>query len=115
MRVVPLARYVHSVKSLAHGPSPQGPMQQGALAQMPAPIPALCHVTIVGPRRRADLALPADIPLPHVLPGLLRAMDEVGGDAAASSGWMLQRLGGPRSTSVRASARWAYSTARCSI
>ncbi|MFE3447464.1 type VII secretion integral membrane protein EccD [Nonomuraea sp. NPDC059194] len=83
------------MKSLAHGPSPQGPMQQGALAQIPAPIPALCHVTIVGPRKRADLALPADIPLPHVLPGLLRAMDEVGGEATSASGWMLQRLGGP--------------------
>ncbi len=69
-------------------------MQQGALAQIPAPMPALCHVTIVGPRKRADLALPADIPLPHVLPGLLRAMDEVGGESASASGWMLQRLGG---------------------
>ncbi|WP_431893971.1 type VII secretion integral membrane protein EccD [Nonomuraea sp. bgisy101] len=57
-------------------------------------MPALCHVTIVGPRKRADLALPADIPLPHVLPGLLRAMDEVGGESASASGWMLQRLGG---------------------
>ncbi|MGW4474110.1 type VII secretion integral membrane protein EccD [Nonomuraea sp. NPDC004354] len=82
------------MKSLAHGPSPQGPMQQGALAQIPAPMPALCHVTIVGPRKRADLALPADIPLPHVLPGLLRAMDEVGGEATSAAGWMLQRLGG---------------------
>ncbi|GAA3471600.1 type VII secretion integral membrane protein EccD [Nonomuraea roseola] len=69
-------------------------MQQGALAQVPAPIPALCHVTVVGPRKRADLALPADIPLPHVLPSLLRAMDEVGGEAASGPGWVLQRLGG---------------------
>ncbi|NRQ39082.1 type VII secretion integral membrane protein EccD [Nonomuraea sp. NN258] len=61
---------------------------------MPTPLPTLCHVTIVGPRRKADLALPADIPLPHVLPGLLRALDEVGGDAAAAPGWTLQRLGG---------------------
>ncbi|MBF8185447.1 type VII secretion integral membrane protein EccD [Nonomuraea sp. K274] len=61
---------------------------------MPAPLPPLCHVTVVGPRRRADLALPADIPLPHVLPGLLRAMGELGGDAIAAPGWTLQRLGG---------------------
>jgi type VII secretion integral membrane protein EccD len=58
------------------------------------PLPAQCHVTIVGPRRKADLALPADIPLPNVLPGLLRALGEVGGDSAAAPGWTLQRLGG---------------------
>ncbi|TDD30706.1 type VII secretion integral membrane protein EccD [Nonomuraea terrae] len=61
---------------------------------MPVPLPAQCHVTIVGPRRKADLALPADIPLPNVLPSLLRALGEVGGDAAAAPGWTLQRLGG---------------------
>ncbi|MFB4282580.1 type VII secretion integral membrane protein EccD [Nonomuraea sp. MTCD27] len=58
------------------------------------PLPTQCHVTIVGPRRRADLALPADVPLPNVLPGLLRALGEVGGEAAAAPGWALQRLGG---------------------
>ncbi|HEX4814458.1 MAG TPA: type VII secretion integral membrane protein EccD [Nonomuraea sp.] len=58
------------------------------------PLPAQCHVTIVGPRRKADLALPADIPLPNVLPGLLRALGEVGGESAAAPGWTLQRLGG---------------------
>ncbi|MEU6790614.1 type VII secretion integral membrane protein EccD [Nonomuraea wenchangensis] len=73
---------------------PQGPFQQGALAQVPVPLPAQCHITIVGPRRKADLALPADIPLPNVLPGLLRALGEVGGEAAAAPGWTLQRLGG---------------------
>lgn len=77
------------------GPShPLGPVQQGALSQVPMPMPTLCRVTIVGPKRKADLSLPADIPLPHVLPGLLRALGEVGGDAAAAPGWTLQRLGG---------------------
>ncbi|GAA3719170.1 type VII secretion integral membrane protein EccD [Nonomuraea antimicrobica] len=50
---------------------------------------------MVGPHRKADLALPADIPLPHVLPGLLRAMGELGDENAAAPGWTLQRLGGP--------------------
>ncbi|RSN14682.1 type VII secretion integral membrane protein EccD [Nonomuraea sp. WAC 01424] len=77
--------------SLAEIPPPQ----QGALHQVPAPLPPLCHVTVVGPRRKADLALPADIPLPHVLPGLLRAMGELGDDTASAPGWTLQRLGGP--------------------
>ncbi|GGO82993.1 type VII secretion integral membrane protein EccD [Nonomuraea cavernae] len=72
-----------------------GPIPQGALPQVAAPLPPLCHVTIVAPRKRADLALPVDIPLPHVLPGLLRAMGEVGGESAAAPGWVLQRLGGP--------------------
>lgn len=87
-----------SVTSLAHqhfspAPQPQAqrqPQQQSQQVQLPP----LCHVTIVAPRRRADLALPADIPLPHVLPGLLRAVGEAGGDAASSPGWVLQRLGG---------------------
>ncbi|GAA4518922.1 MULTISPECIES: type VII secretion integral membrane protein EccD [Nonomuraea] len=73
---------------------PRGPIQQGALSQVPVPLPAQCHVTIVGPRRKADLALPADIPLPNVLPSLLRALGEVNGDSAAAPGWTLQRLGG---------------------
>ncbi|MFI9596311.1 type VII secretion integral membrane protein EccD [Nonomuraea sp. NPDC052265] len=74
--------------------APSGPVQQGALAQLPLPLPTLCNVTIVGPSRKADLTLPADIPLPHVLPGLLRMLGEVGGDATSSPGWTLQRLGG---------------------
>ncbi|MEU1387766.1 MULTISPECIES: type VII secretion integral membrane protein EccD [unclassified Nonomuraea] len=75
-------------------PAPPGPVQQGALAQQPLPLPMLCNLTIVGPSRKADLTLPADIPLPHVLPGLLRLLGEVGGDATSSPGWILQRLGG---------------------
>ncbi|MDA0637159.1 type VII secretion integral membrane protein EccD [Nonomuraea sp. MCN248] len=61
---------------------------------MPVPLPAQCHLTIVGPRRKADLSLPADIPLPNVMPSLLRALGEVNGEAAAAPGWTLQRLGG---------------------
>ncbi|WP_113700931.1 type VII secretion integral membrane protein EccD [Nonomuraea lactucae] len=79
---------------MPHGPVPHGPAPQGALPQSAAPLPPLCHVTIVAPRRRADLALPVDIPLPHVMPGLLRAVGEVGGESAAGPGWVLQRLGG---------------------
>ncbi|MFI9550145.1 type VII secretion integral membrane protein EccD [Nonomuraea endophytica] len=75
-------------------PAHSGPIQQGALAQLPMPLPVLCNVTIVGPGRKADLTLPADIPLPHVLPELLRLLGEVGGDAASAPGWTLQRLGG---------------------
>jgi type VII secretion integral membrane protein EccD len=82
------------VRSLAQPPA-HGPVPQGALAQAALPLPSLCHVTIVAPRRKVDLTVPADIPLPHVLPSLLRAVGEVGGDFAAGPGWVLQRIGGP--------------------
>jgi type VII secretion integral membrane protein EccD len=47
----------------------------------------------VAPRRRIDLSLPADVPLAHMLPTLLRAAGENLADAGlAHSGWALQRL-----------------------
>jgi type VII secretion integral membrane protein EccD len=53
-----------------------------------------CRVTIVGPRRRVDLALPARIPFAELFPAMASyaGLDE---DAArqAPSGWVLQRLG----------------------
>jgi type VII secretion integral membrane protein EccD len=53
----------------------------------------LSRVTIVAPRRRIDLSLPADVPLAHMLPTLLRAAGEGMADAGlAHSGWVLQRL-----------------------
>ncbi|WP_245641940.1 type VII secretion integral membrane protein EccD [Nonomuraea candida] len=75
------------------GAPPPGMPHPQAQPAPRTPLAPLCHVTIVAPRRRVDLALPADIPLPHVLPGLLRAVGEGGGDAG-SPGWVLQRLGG---------------------
>ncbi|GGL56142.1 type VII secretion integral membrane protein EccD [Planomonospora parontospora] len=75
-------------------PPVQGPGPQGVAVRSAAPLPPLCHVTIVAPRVKADLALPADIPLPHILPGLLQAVGETGGGAAAVPVWVLQRIGG---------------------
>ncbi|MBE1533333.1 type VII secretion integral membrane protein EccD [Actinomadura algeriensis] len=50
-------------------------------------------MTIVAPRRRIDVSLPADVPLAHMLPTLLRAAGEDMADAGlAHSGWVLQRL-----------------------
>ncbi|HEY9522498.1 MAG TPA: EsaB/YukD family protein, partial [Thermopolyspora sp.] len=75
---------------------PPGILPQHALASpRSAAVPSsLCRVTVVAPRRKADLALPADIPLPHVLPSLLRALGEVSKDPVAAYGWVLQRPGG---------------------
>ncbi|MEQ4715245.1 type VII secretion integral membrane protein EccD [Nonomuraea sp. B19D2] len=75
------------------GPQP-GPVAQASPHGGQA-LPPLCRVTIVAPRKRVDLALPADVPLPHVLPGVLRAVGEEAGDHASAPGWILQRLGQP--------------------
>ncbi len=53
-----------------------------------------CRVTVVGPRRRVDLALPARIPFAELFPAVAdyAGLDQ---DTArqAASGWVLQRLG----------------------
>src|SRR5690242_7446667 len=53
-----------------------------------------CRVTVVGPRRRVALALPARIPFAELFPAVA---DYAGLDAdavrAAPAGWVLQRLG----------------------
>jgi len=55
----------------------------------------LSRVTIVAPRSRVDLALPADVPMAEMLPVLLRySGDELGDDPAARQGWTLSRLDG---------------------
>ncbi|MDH2425079.1 type VII secretion integral membrane protein EccD [Sphaerisporangium sp. TRM90804] len=67
-----------------------------AVLRTPGSAVALSRVTIVTPRKRIDLAVPSDLPLAHVLPNLLTAAGESGDDAAhATTGWVLQRVGGP--------------------
>lgn len=52
----------------------------------------LCRITVSGPERRADLAIPATVTLGELLPLVVR---HVAADAAADGAWVLQRLGGP--------------------
>ncbi len=52
----------------------------------------LSRITVAGPERRADLAIPATATLGELLPIVVR---NVAGDDAADSSWVLQRLGGP--------------------
>jgi type VII secretion integral membrane protein EccD len=55
----------------------------------------LSRVTIVAPRSRVDLALPADVPMAEMLPVLLRySGSDLGDDPAARQGWTLSRLDG---------------------
>lgn len=53
----------------------------------------MCRVTVVGPRRRADIALPAHVPFADMLPTVAHAagLDQVA--QVHRGGWVLQRLG----------------------
>src|SRR5262249_20760640 len=56
----------------------------------------LCRVTVIGPDRKVDLAVPASTPVATLLPVLLRHTTTMGpgADADAPKGtWVLQRLG----------------------
>lgn len=54
----------------------------------------LCRVTIVGPSRRVDLALPVVVTLAEVLPHVVRHAGEAAQSPDdAHAGWVLQRLG----------------------
>ncbi|KUN29794.1 type VII secretion integral membrane protein EccD [Streptomyces antibioticus] len=62
----------------------------------------LCHLTVRGPARTIDLAVPADVPVADLLPTLLRYAGEGSGEAPGGDveergldhgGWVLQRLG----------------------
>ncbi|TDC55018.1 type VII secretion integral membrane protein EccD [Micromonospora sp. KC207] len=55
----------------------------------------LSRITIVAPRTRMDLALPADVPLADLLPTLLRyAGEDLADEGVRHGGWSLARLGG---------------------
>ncbi|MFF7758958.1 type VII secretion integral membrane protein EccD [Streptomyces griseorubiginosus] len=56
----------------------------------------LCHLTVRGPARTIDLAVPADVPVADLLPTLLRYAGEgteVEESGLDHGGWVLQRLG----------------------
>lgn len=56
----------------------------------------LCRVTIVGPSRRLDVSLPADVPFAELFPTILRfAGDDLANAGLAHGGWVLQRLDEP--------------------
>jgi type VII secretion integral membrane protein EccD len=56
----------------------------------------LCRVTVISPRKRVDLALPAHVPFAELFPGIaLYAGLDRAAVAEAPEGWALQRLGQP--------------------
>ena len=54
----------------------------------------MCRITVVGPQKRVDLALPGYIPFAELFPVVARfaGLDRAAAGEAAS-GWVLQRLG----------------------
>jgi type VII secretion integral membrane protein EccD len=57
----------------------------------------LTRITVSSPRRRVDLALPAEVPLAELLPDLLqRAGDGLADQGQQHGGWVLHRFGGTR-------------------
>lgn len=57
----------------------------------------LAHVTVTAPLRRIDLALPEQVPVAELLPGLLRhAGESLADDGQRHGGWALRRADGER-------------------
>ena len=74
--------------------------ENGQAAGEPAPQPGvvddLCRLTICGPSRTVELAVPVHVPLIDLLPALLGHLGENLADAGLDhEGWVLQRLGDP--------------------
>jgi type VII secretion integral membrane protein EccD len=66
----------------------------------------LSRITLVAPRARVDLALPADVPLADLLPTLLGyASDSRSGEPVVPEAWALSRLGGVALDSSRTPAQ----------
>jgi type VII secretion integral membrane protein EccD len=63
---------------------------------MSAPSAQLCRLIVVGPNRRVELAVPANIPIADLLPTLLGHLGPHLADTGLDhEGWILQRLGDP--------------------
>lgn len=54
----------------------------------------MSRVTIAAPRSRVDIAIPADVPLAHLLPTLLHYAGAGSDEAGRRDGWALARVGG---------------------
>jgi type VII secretion integral membrane protein EccD len=65
----------------------------------------LSRVTIVAPRSRVDVALPADVPLIDLLPALLEAAGGAADEPGRRDGWSLSRMGGTELDSSRTPAQ----------
>jgi type VII secretion integral membrane protein EccD len=69
---------------------------QAMIDRNSVPATDICRITVIGPRRRVDLALPAQVPFADLFPVVARyaGLDRAA-VAQAPGGWVLQRLGQP--------------------
>lgn len=60
----------------------------------PAAVGDICKITVVGPRRRVDIALPSHVPFADLFPAIARfSWPDPGEVDQVPGGWVLQRLG----------------------
>jgi type VII secretion integral membrane protein EccD len=69
---------------------------QAEAERQPAMIDDLCRLTVCGPSRAVELAVPVHVPLIDLLPALVSHLGDGLADAGLDhGGWVLQRLGDP--------------------
>lgn len=65
-----------------------------SVTMSPAAATDICRVTVIGPRRRADMALPTNVPFADLFTGIARFVGLDQDDLVKEpGGWALQRLG----------------------
>src|SRR6202050_4261646 len=82
---------------VARGLAADAAERAGGAARPPAMRDDLCRLTVCGPGRSAELAVPVHVPLIDFLPALIGHLGDSLADAGLEhGGWVLQRLGDPR-------------------
>src|SRR5260370_15342558 len=67
--------------------------QMDTLPAEPGPVDALCRLTVCGPARRVELAVPVYVPLIDLLPAMLGHSDEnLAGAGLDHEGWVPRLL-----------------------
>src|ERR1700683_2930800 len=81
---------------VARGLAADAAERAGEQARPPASGDDLCRLTVCGPGRSAELAVPVHVPLIDLLPALVGHLGDGLADAGLEhGGWVLQRLRGP--------------------
>jgi type VII secretion integral membrane protein EccD len=81
---------------VARGLAADAAERAGEQARPPAMSDDLCRLTVCGPGRSAELAVPVHVPLIDLLPALVGHLGDGLADAGLEhGGWVLQRLGDP--------------------
>ena len=86
-------RVAAGVQAVARGAAGQGEAESGP-ERPPTMIDDLCRLTVCGPSRSVELAVPVHVPLIDLLPALVGHLGDGLADAGLEhGGWVLQRLG----------------------